>query len=98
MTSKQLDELEAKAKAATPGPWYVVQSKSYDEMWFFSSVEGPEFYDDNGNDYNEILGHSVKNAQFVAAVNPSVVLELITEIRELRAYSECDYCDSLRSW
>lgn len=66
-----LDDLEAKAKAATPGPWEY--SLAFEEVTP-STSGAPVAYttaDENG--------------EFIAATNPATVLWLIRELREARA-------------
>lgn len=67
-----LDTLEAFAKAATPGPW--------------DTKEGPDFSEILANSKNiALVGSQHKDAAFIAAANPAVVLELIAELRKGRA-------------
>jgi len=72
--SVDLDELEAKAKAETPGEW---RSSPYDErrshIFSFPAV-------------NEVV-EAAKNADaaFIAAANPAVVLELLRRLRAAEA-------------
>lgn len=60
-----LDAIESAAKAATPGPWNIVR-------------------DPDG--YTHYIGPSLvtqvrDDADYIAAANPAVVLELVTELR-----------------
>lgn len=89
-----LDEIERLAQAATPGPWEVKRRWSNGcEIapritcapdadrgcgWIADMVGAP------------YLGHktTLPNANFVAALNPAVVLELCRELRRLRELSE----------
>lgn len=72
-----LDDLIAKARAATPGPWHV--SKSHDEndcdVWGVSDAKARLHYRDN-------FGHD-QDAAFIAAANPTVILALCERVREL---------------
>ncbi|MBE6442007.1 MAG: hypothetical protein E7022_06700 [Desulfovibrio desulfuricans] len=89
MTDDQLDDLEAKAKGATPGPW----ETDYRQRYVFA---------ENGVNVCEIRGygdliHMVpecevieqmrSNGTYIAAANPAAILELIAELRQ--AKEEC---------
>lgn len=93
-TDDLISEIEAAAKAATPGPW--IQSHR-------RSVHGgyrTEIYTDD----DEVVAtaswypkpltptttgtYRPDNAQFIAAANPANVLALIAELRSLRADAE----------
>lgn len=80
MTEAELSELEAKAKVATPGPWWAERSKHVLEESAFAYVQSAAFgiarmsWHDGGD----------SNASFIAASNPLVALALIAEIRRLR--------------
>lgn len=70
-----LDRLEAAAKAATPGPWnpspgraLVVSQKDISEPVICNCL-------------SEQFAQAPKDAAFISAVNPAVVLELIAELR-----------------
>lgn len=85
-----LDDLEAKAKAATPGPWECSEVRTQCGRAFrIGSGEMLEagkgcciIYDDYpGNPENERKA----NAAHIAAANPATVLELIRRFRELEA-------------
>lgn len=80
MTSEQLDALQAAAEAATPGPWTSsvvrVENDADGKARGAGAVRGSEgsgyvFMSANGP---EIL---VADAEFIAAANPAVVLELV---------------------
>ena len=64
-----LDELEKLAKEATPGPWSHIR-----DIVIGDESKLFESYNDN-----------VEDARFVAAANPSTVLDLVAEIKELRS-------------
>ena len=72
-----LDDLEKKAKAATPGPWWPN----------ILDIESAHVVIANG--YSMLGDRSHEEAQatvdFVAAANPQVVLELIHRLRTLEA-------------
>lgn len=73
MTDTELDALEAKAKAATPGPWeYDVEQREYHGVWADGCYIVPSLHID------------ADNCKYIAAVNPTVVLELIAELRQAR--------------
>lgn len=81
-----LDDLEAKAKAATPGPWIVEHTA--DSNW----VGTPK---GNGQKVEQIILHNEReslkeiylkrndnDADYIAACSPETVLALITALRE----------------
>ena len=71
MTDVELSALEAKAKAATPGPW--------------ETKEGPDFSEILANSKNiALVGSQHKDAAYIATANPAVVLELIKDLRQAR--------------
>lgn len=85
MTNKQLDALEAAAKAATPGPWRIKRGYClYDErdMHVVSAWEN----------YSGSLGlnitseEAMANARFLELTNPAAILELIAELRKEQWY------------
>ena len=114
-----LDNLEALAKAATPGPWaWVNAGDKGGNAWFVGPVykcgEGDDGQTDRDNpvyltgevrlvawdddaerevrlaDYDEWVAFNdhharSENAAFIAAANPTVVCDLIAEVRRLRA-------------
>jgi len=65
MTDTELNELEAKAKAATQGTW-------------MSDYYG--VYTQNGIS----LPRNPEDCKYIAAANPAVILELITELKQAR--------------
>ena len=73
-----LDALEATAKAATPGPWrhpgraLVVSRMSEDEPLVCDCI-------------SEQFAQAPKNAAYIAAANPAVVLALIATVRQAQA-------------
>lgn len=70
MTDAELDDLEAKAKAATQGPWHrsgdsVIQTAHVTrDVWFIPKAES--------------------DVDYIAAANPATVLALIAEVRQLQ--------------
>lgn len=87
-----LDAIEAAAKAATPGPWVNVKVGNGLHV-----AAGPVDVDTKGTmhggrggicetddmDFGERAAK--RNARFVAAANPAIVLALVAEVRRLRA-------------
>lgn len=73
ITDAQLSELEAKAKAATPGPW---EADSYDHctVWYSERDSGVSVAD----------ACTLQDGCFIAAANPATVLELVKELRNRR--------------
>lgn len=73
MIDAELDALEAVAKAATPGPWTWNGSLSVDANDFdlCSCVDWRSPINRNG----------MANARYIAAANPAVVIDLISQIR-----------------
>lgn len=80
MTEKELDALEAAAKAATPGPWkcpgraLVVSRMDSSEQLVCDCL-------------SKQFAQAPKDAAFIAAANPAAVLDLIAELRQ--AKEEC---------
>src|SRR5690606_14220472 len=74
LSEDRLAELEAMAKAATPGPWSFRERAAEDYM--VGSI-----------DYELIahVWHHEGDAAFIAATDPDTVLSLIAEVRRLRA-------------
>lgn len=77
-----LEAIEARLKAATPGPW---MSEFWDGLLFVSAIH------DAGGSYVCELGlgsdSAAKDAAFIAAA-PTDVAALIAEVRRLRAALE----------
>ena len=81
-----LDELEAKARAATQGNWHLNKELSrpatkliYDASGYLIANVGGYKFDDTEND---------KNAEFIATANPDTVLKLIAAMRVYRGALE----------
>lgn len=82
-----LEDLKAKAKAATPGPWEYKQDEGLSVI--FSSVgtqEAPWLF--RGGDYEEYNEADVDDYRFIAAANPQVVLEMIDMLEMLANVSD----------
>jgi len=84
MTDAELTAIEAAARAATPGPWYIKRGYClYDErdMHIVSAWEN----------YSGSLGltidshQAMANAMFLEDTNPAAILELIAELRQAKA-------------
>ena len=75
MTDTELNEIEAKAKAATPGPW----------AWNGLSVEANDFDLCSCTDWHSPINRNgTANAAYIAVANPAAILELIAELRQVR--------------
>lgn len=83
-----LDQLEAMAKAATPGPWRTGECGNVD-CWC-RLVLAPSASDEE-NCVVPSGSIEARDAAFVSAANPAVVLELITQIRELQRICQESY-------
>ena len=88
MTDAELDELEAKAKAATQGPWVL----DYRSAYVFSKPDNVNVCEIRG--YGELvhqLGEKCaeeqmeKNADYIVTANPTTILNMIAELRQTRA-------------
>lgn len=79
-----IDALEVAARKATAGPWDVKRSDQRTEFWFEAGYldVGPAMI---GVEYGKLGKQEVADADFIAAANPAVVLELV---RRLRAAEE----------
>ena len=78
MTTTELDQLRALARAATPGPWHVeAQGHASQEVARVNNLEvaPPDSVE---------LAHCATDAAYIAAVSPDVVLGLIDEVDRLR--------------
>ena len=104
MTDAELDELEAKAKAATPGPWHIKRGYClYDER----DMHVVSAWENYCNSLRLTIDsdEAMANAMFLQAANPAEILDLIAELRQARA--ERDWlahnfvrknCPSVRQW
>ena len=95
MTDKELNELENIAKAATLGPWVADLRVGVDAV--YKANNNPNCLSDV-NDNNFICEiHGVwfdnkwnmteqqdNNCKYIAAANPAVILELISELQQAR--------------
>ena len=75
-----LDELEALAKAATPGPWMRLfgERTVYDRL--NDGCRGNAIV---RTDIHPPLGKDIDNLDFIAAANPETILALIALLREM---------------
>lgn len=87
-----IDELDRLAKAATPGPWHVEKetlvcyTHAAGIIPLSLSVAIP-------------CAHPLPaNAAYIAAANPAAVLELVAELRRLRAESSAAAERELHRW
>lgn len=89
-----IDELEAKAKNATPGPWrsswaddtYEPDERSTGDEWLIKSGETnviAQMYLDGTH-----LACTEEDAAFIASANPAAILDLIRRVREAEARAE----------
>jgi len=82
----QWKELETKARAATPGPWAAVSDLP---DWGVATENQPDFHSDpivtKNRQYRAPwrtnLGCSERDAKYIAAVSPDVILSLIASAR-----------------
>lgn len=88
-----LDELEALAKAATPGPWRMETGAQPFHEILGSVLVGPVDFDDLCDDQRMI---SLPNAAFIAAANPATVLVLIARLHATEALVERAWRESVR--
>lgn len=80
-------KLKQLAEAATPGPWdnhcgYLVRAIFGDYAAPISVLETPYR---PGAKTDRVMQEQYRNADFIAAANPTAVLELIAELERLRA-------------
>jgi len=88
-----LDDLEAKARAATPGPW----RQGHVER---SHVFCPASHVDRMADERNLLRLNPHfpyeaDAAFIAAANPTAVLWMVERIRQLEEIASCSVCGAL---
>jgi hypothetical protein len=74
------EELEKAARAATPGPWGHEEIDPSDPEWGASEV-----FTEGSDNYVATHVCSVKDAAYIAAANPSAILELLAERDALKA-------------
>ena len=84
ITFDKLDELERLAKAAMPGPWAVCTDPP-NNHWYSGRTIGravPQGARIADVDFYSCLYQ--ENAAYIAAVDPTTMLELIQQLRDLR--------------
>ena len=74
-----LSELEATAKAATPGPWHIGDSMLSGGVWVLGPATDTKSICITGYARDEPLNK--KNAAYIAAANPEAVQTLISRLR-----------------
>ena len=80
MTDNRLAELEALAKAATPGPWFAVRLRVNTCV----KAANGDYVMEAGARGRALVRHE-EDADFIAATDPETVLALIAELLRLRA-------------
>jgi hypothetical protein len=83
LTAEELAELEAAAKAATPGPWEIgldPRNVRVGTFWLkpanYDNLRGP------------LDRQAVADARYIARANPAMLLRLLAELRERRRDGE----------
>lgn len=80
-----IDRTYQKAKAATPGPWWSTTGGAWDAdgnpvtQASIETAEGCLTWDDHGGEV-----FRPEDAEYIAAVNPAVVIELVEELEILQ--------------
>ena len=82
LTPAQLDEIEATAKAATPGPWVAEYGGGEEVVLPSDALSTLEAV------CVTKLFHRQADAKHIAGLSPDVALALVAEVRELRAKVE----------
>lgn len=82
LTPAQLDEIEAAAKAATPGPWVAEYGGGEEVVLPSDALSTLEAV------CVTKLWHRQADAKHIAGLSPDVALALVAEVRELRAKVE----------
>ena len=82
LTPAQLDEIEAAAKAATPGPWVAEYGGGEEVVLPSDALSTLEAV------CVTKLFHRQADAKHIAGLSPDVALALVSEVRELRAKVE----------
>jgi hypothetical protein len=82
-----LDEIERRANAATPGPWVVYEKPDPWGYWTVQDADGKDVFDDGsaGAEYGQTCG--IADRDFLVAARTDVPA-LIARVRELEA--ECE--------
>ena len=82
LTPAQLDEIEAAARAATPGPWVAEYGGGEEVVLPSDALSTLEAVC-----VTKLL-HRQADAKHIAGLSPDVALALVAEVRELRAKVE----------
>ena len=90
ITPELLDDLTARAKSATLGPWMTYDMEINDSNGDLRILASDPYGRPRSEPViGDIYGPKTSNAEFIAAVSPDVVLALINEITTLsRALDE----------
>ena len=82
-----LDEIERRANAATPGPWAVYEKPHPWGYWTVQDADGKDVFDDGsaGAEYGQTCG--IADRDFLVAARTDVPA-LIARVRELEAYRD----------
>lgn len=87
-----LDALEARAKAATSGPWEDLSEHPDHLRGTINKgakhIAGCSWFETPKEEQCVTVKEALANAAFIAAANPAVVLELITNVRKAMAAQE----------
>lgn len=83
-----LDQLEALAKAATPGPWEDLSNHPYHLHGTINKGEkhiaGCSWFETPREEQCVTVKEALANAAYIAAANPATVFELVAEVRRHR--------------
>jgi len=82
-TDQQLDDIEARANAATPGPW-----RKFDRDYPHVVIQGSpsaSASEADGMISTNLAVNEAADAAFIAAVDPEVAKALVAEVRRQRA-------------
>lgn len=86
-----LEEIAARADAATPGPWEFKDTSKKD--WYSYEVNGPERFDSNGNDGNFIHRTThFDDANFIAHARTDIpkLLKIIRAYEKFALLCNCE--------
>ena len=90
MTEQELVQLEALAKAATPGPWGESPCSNGGAL-----LKRGEAHGQNRHDQSSVQILPASDAAYIAAMHPQTTLELVAEVRRLRELVESAYLEGL---
>ena len=83
-----LDKLEALAKAATPGPWEDLSNHPDHLCGTINKgkkhIAGCSWFETWREEQHVSVEEALANAAYIAAANPTTMLELVAELREAR--------------